>query len=85
MLKSAREAGKLIKADGRRENVESIEALKKRGLKVHAVTPEIDAEWDRTVEKAWTKIRGEVVPADIYDEVMSGLKSFRASKSGAGK
>src|SRR6266545_3793526 len=31
MRKSAVEAGKLIKADGRRENVESIEALRKRG------------------------------------------------------
>jgi TRAP-type C4-dicarboxylate transport system substrate-binding protein len=85
MRKAAREAGKLIKADGRRENGESIEALRKRGLKVHPITPELDAEWDRMVEKAWTKIRGEVVPADIYDEVMSQLKTFRASKAGAGK
>jgi hypothetical protein len=32
------------------------------------------------VEQAWPKIRGTVVPADIYDEVMSGLKTFRATQ-----
>jgi len=85
MLKSAREAGKLIKADGRRENVESVEAMRKRGLKIHTLTPEIDAEWDRTVEKAYPKVRGTAVPEDIYDEVISQLKTFRANKPGAAK
>jgi TRAP-type C4-dicarboxylate transport system substrate-binding protein len=85
LRKSAREAGQLIKADGRRENLESIEAMRKRGLKVHTLTPELDAAWDRTVEKAWPKIRGTVVPADIYDDVMNQLKSFRAGKEGDGK
>jgi TRAP-type C4-dicarboxylate transport system substrate-binding protein len=85
LRKSAREAGKLIKADGRRENVESIEAMRKRGLKIHTVTSEINAEWDRTVEQAWLKIRGTVVPADIFDEVMSQLKIYRAAHEAAGK
>ena len=48
LRQSAREAGKLIKADGRRENLESIEAMRKRGLIVHPLTPELNAEWDRT-------------------------------------
>jgi len=85
MRKSAAEAGKLIKADGRRENVESIEAMRKRGLKVHTLTPELDAEWDRTVEKSYPKVRGIAVPADIYDEVMSELKTFRAAQPGKSK
>lgn len=81
--KSAQEAGKLIKADGRRENVESIEALRKRGAIIHPLPPAEDAEWDRVVEAAWPKIRGKVVPADIYDLVMSELKNFRASQGAA--
>jgi TRAP-type C4-dicarboxylate transport system substrate-binding protein len=85
LRKSAQEAGKLIKADGRRENVESIEALRKRGLKIHALPPEADADWNQTVEKAWPKIRGTVVPADIYDTVMGELKTFRAAKEGTAK
>jgi TRAP-type transport system periplasmic protein len=82
---SAKEAGKRIKADGRRESAESIEALRKRGLKTHAMTPESEQAWDQTAEQAWTKIRGTVVPADIFDEVMSQLKVYRAGKEGAGK
>jgi TRAP-type C4-dicarboxylate transport system substrate-binding protein len=85
LRQSAREAGKLIKADGRRENVESIEAMRKRGLTVHPLTPELNAEWDRIVEQAYPKIRGAVVPEDIFDEVMSQLKAYRAAKEGAGK
>jgi TRAP-type C4-dicarboxylate transport system substrate-binding protein len=83
LKKSAQEAGKLIKADARRENIESIEAMRKRGLKVHTLTPELDAEWDQTVEKSYPKVRGIAVPPDIYDEVMSQLKTFRAGKGGA--
>jgi TRAP-type C4-dicarboxylate transport system substrate-binding protein len=85
LRKSAKEVGKLIKADGRRESVESIEALRKRGLKIHTVTPEINAEWDQTIEQAYPKIRGTVVPADIFDEVMSQLRTFRAGKEGTRK
>jgi TRAP-type C4-dicarboxylate transport system substrate-binding protein len=85
LRKSALEAGKLIKADGRRESVESIEALRKRGLKIHTLTPEMDAQWDATVAKAYPKVRGTAVPADIYDEVVSQLKTFRAEHEGARK
>src|SRR6266581_3318038 len=83
LRQTARDAGKLIKADGRRENVESIEAMRKRGLKIHTLTPEVDAEWDQTVATAYPKIRGIAVPPDIYDEVMSQLKTFREADSKA--
>jgi len=77
LRKPAQEAGKRIKADARRENIESVEAMRKRGLKVHTLSPEVNAEWDQTVAKAWPKVRGTAVPADIYDEVVSQLKIFR--------
>jgi len=80
--KTALEAGKQIKADGRRENLESIEVMRKRGLKVHTLTPELDAEWDQMVAKSYPKVRGTAVPTDIYDEVLSQLKSFRAAREG---
>jgi TRAP-type C4-dicarboxylate transport system substrate-binding protein len=81
MRKAAVEVGKQVKADGRRENVESIEAMKKRGLKVHTLTPEMDAEWDKVVAKAYPKVRGIAVPPDVYDEIMSQLEAFRSGKS----
>ncbi len=80
--KAALETGKHIKADGRRENVESIEAMRKRGLTVHTLTPGLDAEWNQMVAKAYPKVRGTAVPADIYDEVVSQLKILRAAREG---
>lgn len=79
MRKAAAEAGKLIKADGRREGVESVEAMRKRGLKVHAVTPDMEAKWKQVAESTYPKIRGGTVPADIFDEVLNQLKTFRAA------
>jgi hypothetical protein len=55
--------------------------MRKRGLKIHTLTPEVDAEWDQVVEKSYPKVRGIAVPPDIYDEVVSQLKTFRAAKS----
>jgi len=83
LRKSALEAGKLIKADSRRENLESIEVMRKRGLKIHTLTPEVDSRWDEIVAKAYPKVRGTAVPEDIYDEVISQLKTYRAAHGAA--
>jgi TRAP-type C4-dicarboxylate transport system substrate-binding protein len=78
MRKTAAETGKLIKSDGRRESAESIAAMRKRGLQVHSLTPEIEAEWRREVEGMYPKIRGTIVPPDIFDEVVKQLQAYRA-------
>lgn len=80
VLAAAREAGRLIKADGRRESVESVEAMRKRGLRVHGVTAEIEAEWRSELNAAYPQIRGRLVPAEIFDEVMKLLQECRAAK-----
>ena len=85
LLKSAREAGKQIKADGRRESSESVEAMKKRGLTVNSLTPEANAAWDKLVQEAYPKIRGTAVPADVFDEIVKYLKEFREAQQGVAK
>ncbi len=80
MRKSAAEAVSLIKQDGRRESVESVEAMQKRGLKAQPISPELFAEWLHEVEPAYPKIRGTIVPADIFDEVVAQLKAYRATQ-----
>jgi TRAP-type C4-dicarboxylate transport system substrate-binding protein len=82
--KAAKETGTLLTVDGRRESAESIEAMRKRGLQVHAVTVEVEAEWRQVVEAAYPKIRGVIVPADIFDQVVTQLTAFRAAR-GEGK
>ena len=48
--------------------------------KVGRITPEIEAEWRRETEAAYPKIRGVVVPADIFDETMRALAAYRAAQ-----
>ncbi len=80
---AAREAGRLMKIDGRRESDEAVEAMRKRGLQVHAVGPDLEAEWLRETEPTYTAIRGTVVPADIFDEVQEQLKAYRTARDQA--
>lgn len=82
LREAATQTGKLMKADGRRESAESVEAMRKRGLRVHAVTPEVEAEWRREAEAAYPKIRGVIVPEDMFDEVVKQLKAYRAARAG---
>jgi len=81
MLKAAKEAGAQIKAKSRAESTESVAAMKKQGLKVQAATAEIDAEWRKLAEGFYPQIRGKIVPADIFDEVVRLLKEYRKGKS----
>src|SRR6266571_3711197 len=80
--KALREAGDIagaqLRAISRRENDESVEAMKKRGLKVQPVTPEVEAEWRRIAEQAYPMIRGKMVPAEMFDEVQRLLREYRA-------
>jgi TRAP-type C4-dicarboxylate transport system substrate-binding protein len=77
LLKSARAAGEQMKAKGRAEGEQSVEAMKKRGLKVQPVTPQIEAEWRQIAESVYPKIRGHMVPADMFDEVQRLLREYR--------
>ncbi len=77
--KAAAEAGAQIKNSSRIEEAESIAAMKKRGLTVHPLTPEVAVEWQNLAEKVYPMIRGKIVPADLFDEVQSLLKDYRAA------
>jgi TRAP-type C4-dicarboxylate transport system substrate-binding protein len=76
-LQAAEQAGKEIKANNRKESDEAVRAMEKRGLKVHPVTPEIAADWRKAVEPFYPKIRGTLVPAEMFDEVLKILEDSR--------
>lgn len=80
LLKAAAEAGKQMQARSRTESNEALEAMKKRGLQVHAVSPELENEWRRFAEGIYPKMRGTMVPADMFDEVGHWVSEYRASK-----
>jgi len=84
-LKIAAETGQEIKAAGRKESDDAVEAMrKKQGLQVYVPSPEVTEEWRRVVRSAYPKIRGAMVPADMFDKLESVLKEYR-SKREAGK
>jgi TRAP-type C4-dicarboxylate transport system substrate-binding protein len=78
---AAEEAGESIKARGRQENEEAVEAMRnKHGLQVHPVPPTLEAEWRETAQVFWPLIRGSLVPAEIFDEVERLLVEYRSSE-----
>jgi TRAP-type C4-dicarboxylate transport system substrate-binding protein len=85
LRQAAAEAGEKIRVRSRLETEESVTAMQKRGLTVHSVTPQIEAEWRQLAESVYPKIRGTMVPADMFDEVQRLLRERRASEKGAGR
>ncbi len=81
MRKAALAAGAKLREASRKENEEAVAAMRKRGLQVHPVTQEVEAEWRRFAESVYPKIRGNMVPADMFDETQRLLKEFRNAKS----
>jgi TRAP-type C4-dicarboxylate transport system substrate-binding protein len=84
MRHAAAEAGERLKADIRAANDKAIDAMKERGLTVHASSPEIEAAWTREAEGIYPKIRGTLIPAETFDEVKRLRDAYRASAA-AGK
>jgi TRAP-type C4-dicarboxylate transport system substrate-binding protein len=79
--KAALAAGEEIQNRGRKENEEAVEAMLKRGLTVHQVEGDLKAEWSKLGERIQPKVRGRLVPADLFDEVQKLLGEYRSAKS----
>ncbi len=80
LLKSATAAGAEIKTNARKESEESVKAMEKRGLKVTKVSAEQEAEWRAAAEVTYSKVRGAIVPADIFDQALAAIKEYRAQQ-----
>ncbi len=74
LVQISREVGEKVDAEIRRLNADAVDAMKRQGL---AVVPTDREQWRPVLEKSWTVIRGEVVPADFFDEVQSARNACR--------
>jgi TRAP-type C4-dicarboxylate transport system substrate-binding protein len=79
LMKSAADTGREIKASGRKEMQDSVDAMAKRGLKITVVTPALEAQWRQTAESVYPKIRGKLVPAEIFDQTLKLIAEYRAT------
>lgn len=73
-------AGVQLRAKARQEVDDAVDAMKKRGLTVNKPNVEQMKEWNDLADKLYPKIRGKMVPADTFDEVVGYLKAYRAGK-----
>jgi TRAP-type C4-dicarboxylate transport system substrate-binding protein len=80
ILESAVEAGREIRTQSRLEAEESVEAMKKRGLVVQEISPEIQARWEAAAEEVYPKIRGSMVPEEVFDEVQQLIREYREAE-----
>lgn len=80
LMKAATAAGNEIQAASRKEADEAVAAMVKRGLKVHTPTASDEAAWRAILDKAYPRIRGKIVPEDIFDEVKRLIETRHAEK-----
>lgn len=73
-------AGGQIRAQARREVDEAVAAMQKRGLAVNTPNAGQMKEWNALAERLYPQIRGTLVPAATFDEVVGHLKDYRAGK-----
>jgi len=85
MRKSAVTAAADMQTAGFSEDAAAVAAMQKRGLQVHAVTPQMEAQWQKfAADVIWPKMRGTMVPADAFDQVQQLLVEYRKKSGGSG-
>jgi TRAP-type C4-dicarboxylate transport system substrate-binding protein len=78
----ALEAGVKLRTANRKECDDAVVAMQKRRLNVTALTPAAEAEWRRLAEGIYPKIRGNMVPEDVFDQVQRLLNELRKQDKG---
>ncbi|HYV64747.1 MAG TPA: TRAP transporter substrate-binding protein DctP [Myxococcales bacterium] len=76
LLEISEEYGERTRKEVRKQNEDATEQMKKRGLTLNQ--PADIEEWRKIAERAHEVIRGPVVPAAIYDEVVRLRDEYRA-------
>ncbi len=80
MHRSARKAGLDLRGKIRKLGDDAVVEMQKRGLKVVRLDRAGVALWQSEAEAAYPKLRGGLVPEDLFDEVLRLRNEFRASQ-----
>ena len=78
---SASEACEKLTKRARQEMVESVAAMEKRGLTVQRLEGELLKEWTDYFEAIHPRVRGSVVPAPAFDQIMKLLSDYRSDSN----
>ena len=84
MLAAARRSGEALKSDVRSQDTRAVETMIKgqpgkraNTLTVTTLDPAALAEWRRQTEAIYPKMKGKMVPADLFDEVQRLRDEYR--------
>jgi len=77
LLQSARTAGVALRNEIRKAEANSIPLMQQFGLNVVPADAKVVAEWRQLSESIWPKLRGSMVPADLFDEVVRLRDEYR--------
>jgi TRAP-type C4-dicarboxylate transport system substrate-binding protein len=69
MLKAARDAGQDLRGGIRKMGDDAVAAMQKRKLVVTHIETAALEDWRKQTENAYPKMRGHMIPADLFDEV----------------
>jgi TRAP-type C4-dicarboxylate transport system substrate-binding protein len=75
-------AAESLRAERERADQAAIAAMRTRGLHVQTLTPDTLGEWQQVVANAYPRIRGGMVPADVFDLVQQTISDFRNGRPG---
>lgn len=83
-LRAARAAGEKARAEIRKLDRDAIGEMQKRGLNVITLDAAARSEWQREAESAYPKLRGRVIPEDLFDEAVRLRNEYRARRKAGG-
>ncbi len=78
LARIAQKEGQRLRDSVRRLEQDAIAAMVKRGVQVVDVSPEAYREWERLTQSVYSEIRGKIVPARYFDEVLRLRDEYRA-------
>jgi TRAP-type C4-dicarboxylate transport system substrate-binding protein len=80
LRRAAAEAGETLRAHRNTRDEDILKAMEQRGLKVITPTPEVDRAWRDLARSTWPRVRGSMVPAEMFDRVEKLLADYRGEK-----
>ena len=82
LLREAELVGLRLRDRIRSLDGEAIAAMRTRGLQVLTPTPELQQQWRDAAAAIYPKLRGDLIPAAHFDEVVALVRERRARGSG---
>ena len=81
LIAIADSVAKIIKDELRHEDQAFIDAMVEHGLIVHKASEETIKTWRNTARTFYPDLRGDYVPADIFDRIVAISDSIRSADS----